>query len=93
MCAQDVPPFTLAQGDRARLFGLNVVGLKRARFEPSVVAALKSTWRILFTSGLPLRAAIEQVRAEHPGVPEVEELIEFIDSSQRGVCRAASGRA
>ena len=38
MCAQDVPPFTLAQGDRARLFGLNVTGLKRAGIDPSVVS-------------------------------------------------------
>jgi UDP-N-acetylglucosamine acyltransferase len=92
MCAQDVPPFTLAQGDRARLFGLNVVGLKRAGFSLEVVSALKGTWRVLFTSGLPLRAAIEAARAEHPDVAEVDELITFIDSSARGVCRAASGR-
>lgn len=92
MCSQDVPPFSLAQGDRARLFGLNVIGLKRAGFDADSVRALKSAWRTLFNSTLPQRAALAQVRDELGDVPEVAELVRFVEESQRGVCRAAGGR-
>jgi len=92
MCAQDIPPFTMAQGDRARLFGLNVTGLKRAGIDPLVVRALKGAWRILFVSGLPVRTAIEQVREEQGDVAEVAELVAFLESSKRGVCRAVGVR-
>lgn len=91
MCAQDVPPFTLAQGDRARLFGLNIVGLKRAGMTPGAVAALKAAWRTLFVSGLAIRAAMNKAREEHPDVPEVVELLTFLEGTSRGVCRAAIG--
>ncbi len=92
MCAQDVPPFSLAQGDRARLFGLNVIGLRRAGFDPDVITELKTAWRTLFGSGLPLRAAMVRVIEEH-GAAEVREIVDFLNYSQRGVIRAAGGGA
>lgn len=88
MAAQDVPPFTIAQGDRARLVGLNVVGLRRAGFSREVMSALKNAYRELFQSGMPLRIAAEQVRAFYNDVPEVIELVDFLESSQRGICRS-----
>jgi UDP-N-acetylglucosamine acyltransferase len=88
MCTQDVPPFTLAQGDRARLYGLNVVGLRRALFDPAVRRALQTAWRILFVSGLPRRAAEAKVGNQLGNVAEVRELLDFLKSSRRGVCRA-----
>lgn len=92
MAAQDVPPFTLAQGDRARLFGLNVIGMRRAGFDLAVVSALKNAWRTLFTSGLPVRHAMARARDEHGDVAQVAELVDFLATSERGVCRAAGGR-
>ncbi len=89
MAAQDVPPFTIAQGDRARLFGLNVVGLRRAGFSLAVIQALRSAYRELFQQGIPLRLAIEQVREVYAEVPEVQELVGFVAGSARGVCRSA----
>lgn len=91
MCAQDVPPFTLAQGDRARLFGVNVIGLKRAGFSLDTVNLLKNAWRTLFTQDLPTRAAISQARKAGSD-PTVEELVLFVESSARGVCRTAGRR-
>lgn len=88
MAALDVPPFTLAQGDRARLFGLNVVGLRRAGFSLPTIQALRSAYRELF-QGQPLRLALEQVREVYAEVPEVVELVSFIAGSPRGVCRSA----
>lgn len=89
ICAQDVPPFTIAQGDRAKLFGLNVVGLRRAEFESDWMRTLKVAWRTLFVSGLPMRVAYSRVRSESGGDERVLELVSFMEDSSRGVCRAA----
>ncbi len=90
MCTQDVPPFSLAQGDRAKLFGLNVIGLRRAGFDLDVVGELKAAWRTLFVSGIAQRAAMAAVIEAHADSAEVRELVDFLAYSQRGVCRAAS---
>lgn len=87
MCAQDVPPFSIAQGDRAKLFGLNIIGLRRAGFSLDAVTVLKEAWRTLFLEGLPKRVALSRAAAAHGEIPEVLELIEFLRSSERGVCR------
>jgi len=87
LVVQDVPPFMTVQGDRARLAGLNLEGLKRKGFGPDAISGLKKAYRILFRSDLPLPEAVSLVRAE-PGMPsEVEELIRFILSSERGITR------
>jgi UDP-N-acetylglucosamine acyltransferase len=87
MASLDVPPFCNATGDRARLRGLNLVGLKRRGFGTEQIRALKGAYRILFQSRLRARDAIDRARAELGSVPEVEYLLTFIESSQRGVCR------
>ena len=76
-----------AAGNRAKLFGLNAVGLKRHRFPEETVTALKHAYRILFRSHLILRKAIQKVEEEIPQLPEVKHLVEFLRSSKRGVCR------
>ncbi len=89
MVSQDVPPFTIAQGDRARIFGLNIVGLRRAGMASETVTALKAAYRELFHQGLPLRIALEDLRQSRGHVPAVLELVEFISGSTRGICRSA----
>jgi len=84
---QDIPPYTIAAGNRARLYGLNLVGLKRHKFSEETVAALKHAYRILFRSHLPLSKALGRVEKEVPAVPEVRHLVEFLKGSKRGVCR------
>jgi UDP-N-acetylglucosamine acyltransferase len=88
MCAQDVPPFTIAQGDRARLVGVNIIGLRRAGLGGDAIAALKEAWRHLFVGDLPRKMALAEVEATHGSIPEVAELLRFVQSSERGVCRA-----
>jgi UDP-N-acetylglucosamine acyltransferase len=85
--AQDVPPYTLASGSRAELFGLNVVGLRRHGFPTETISGLKKAYRILFRSSLKMQNAIERVRQEVPGTPEIENLIRFLQESHRGFCR------
>ena len=93
MCAQDVPPFALAQGDRARLHGVNIVGLRRGKVDVGAVAALKEVFRLLFLGDLPRRTAISRAAEGWGQIPEVEELLSFLRSSTRGICRAASAPA
>ncbi len=88
MVAQDVPPYTLAQGDRARLKGLNLVGLRRAGFAPEVIQALRRAFRLLFRSNLRRADAMARVEETLGGFLEVQQLLEFIRTSARGVCRA-----
>jgi UDP-N-acetylglucosamine acyltransferase len=90
MCSQDVPPFVLAQGDRARLFGLNTVGLHRIGLDPGAICALKAAYYILFRSGLPLGDAVSELRSKALPQPEVAELLDFVASSRRGVARASN---
>lgn len=85
--AQDLPPFTLCEGARAKTHGLNTIGLKRAGFTNETLEALKKAYRIIFRSTTPLRKAIAQAREEAPDLPEVAHFLEFIEASQRGVPR------
>jgi UDP-N-acetylglucosamine acyltransferase len=84
---QDVPPYMVASGNRARLYGLNNVGLKRHNFPEATLAALKQAYRIIFRSHLPLHKALDKAEKEAPRLAEVEHLIDFIRKSKRGVCR------
>jgi len=84
---KDIPPYIIAAGDRAKLHGLNSVGLKRHGFSPETLSSLKKAYRIIFRIGLTLNEAIERVRAEVEQVPEVNDLIQFIKSSERGITR------
>jgi len=84
---QDVPPYTMVQGDHARLMGLNLTGLERLGFAKETVAALKAVYKTVFKSELLRKDAIARARAEHGGVPEVARLLEFLETSKRGVVR------
>ena len=87
MVSKDVPPYCNATGDRAQLRGLNVEGLRRRKVRQETLEALRKAYRILFRSKLKAREAIAKVRQEISGCGEVEELVTFIEHSQRGVCR------
>jgi len=83
--AQDVPPYAMVAGDRARLVGVNTTGLERRGFTPETITALKSAFRTLFYGKLLRDEAIRQVLAEYGHSAEVRRLIEFITQSERGV--------
>ena len=81
--------FTIAQGDRARLFGLNIIGLRRGGFDDDMMTGLREAYRELFGKGVPLRIALERVRETLGSQEEVAEMVRFIEHSRRGICRAA----
>jgi UDP-N-acetylglucosamine acyltransferase len=84
---KDVPPFVMASGNFAKLFGLNRIGLKRRGFSDETIAALKEAYRIVFRSSMLLAAAIRKVEEEVEDLPEVRQFLEFIRKSERGICR------
>ncbi len=84
---KDVPPFVIAAGDRAKLGGLNIVGLKRSGATRETLSSLKKAYRIVFRIGLTLNEAVERLKAEVEPLPEVANFIEFIQSSSRGITR------
>ncbi len=87
MVSLDVPPFCVAAGDRARLHGLNVIGLQRRGFDKATISDLRGAYRILFQSSLKLREAIARLRERYPDSARVEQLARFVETSERGVCR------
>jgi len=84
---KDIPPFTLANGNPASLWGLNVVGLRRAGFPPRTRRYLSKAYKILFRSGLNTSQALKKIENELEGIPEIEYLCNFIRSSKRGICK------
>lgn len=87
MVSKDVPPYCNATGDRAKLHGLNLEGLKRRGFDKTVIALLRKAYRIVFQSALRTEDALKKIREELPAIPEIEKFASFIAQSGRGVCR------
>lgn len=87
MVSKDITPYCNATGDRVRLRGLNLEGLRRRGFSRDRIDALKKAYRIIFQSGLRTKEALQKARTEIPQTREVGHMIRFIESSERGVCR------
>jgi UDP-N-acetylglucosamine acyltransferase len=83
----DIPPFTRASDNPAKLYGLNTIGLERAGFSTEEIGRLRKAYRILFQSGELLQDAIQKVRDELEKDPNVEDLLTFLETSERGFCR------
>jgi len=89
MVGMDVLPYMIATpGKRdAKLRGLNQIGLKRRGFSEETINNLKKAYRTLFMAGLKLPDAIDRIRIEIAGCPEIDYLLAFIENSKRGICR------
>ncbi len=85
---QDVPPFTIADGHPARVYGINVVGLDRAGFSKEEKMALRKAFKVLFRSGATLKTAQAEIEKQNLSSPSINTLLEFLNKSGgRGVCR------
>ena len=87
MVTQDVPPYVIAQGDRAEVVGINSVGLARAQFDEHQIGRVKSAFKILYRNKLGLREAVARVRAEHGGHAEIDHMVAFLEGTERGIAR------
>jgi UDP-N-acetylglucosamine acyltransferase len=83
---KDVPPYFLYAGLYAIPMGLNLVGLRRAGFEPAQIRALKTAYKLLYKSGLKLEDALTRIETEVP-TEEARHLVTFIRASKRGISR------
>lgn len=82
---KDAPPFAVIQGNHAKCYGLNRVGMRRRGYAKEVIENLNHAYRLLLSSKLNTTQALERIRDEVSGCEEVNLLVEFIESSKRGV--------
>jgi len=85
--AQDIPPYMVASGPRAKLYGLNSIGLKRHGFSASTINNLKKAYKILFREKRALKEALKKIQDSLPATDEITYLIQFIKKNRRGICR------
>ena len=83
----DVPPFCTVAGNRAKLYGLNRVGLERAGFGREEIGNINRAYRIIFRSGKTLKEALKEVEEGLGQDRHVRYLVDFIKASQRGITR------
>lgn len=85
----DVPPYMLVVGgDEVKVYGPNLIGLKRNNFPEATIQAIKKCYRIFSRSGLTVKEAVERTRKEVDPLPEVDKFIDFaLSSAKRGVYR------
>jgi UDP-N-acetylglucosamine acyltransferase len=84
---KDALPFALTVGNHAKCYGLNKVGVRRRGYSRETIDALHHAFHLLLAAKLNTSQAVERIRAEIAGVAEVDELVSFIESSQRGVVK------
>jgi len=85
---RDVIPYGQVVGDRARLVGLNIVGLQRRGFTREQIQALRTAYQMLFGESGTLAERVDEVARQYPDVEPVRDIVEFIRAdSQRGLCR------
>ncbi len=84
---QDVPPYMLVEGNPAAVHGINSIKLQRLNVAAETQSMVKKVFRILYRDGLSTRQALEKIRSEVPMTPEVESIVKFIESSERGILK------
>lgn len=85
---QDIPPFSTCDGHPARVYGLNLVGLKRKGISHDAIKHIDRAFKLIFNSGLTPKHALERVEKEIPKTEEISYLIDFIKNSERGLVRS-----
>jgi UDP-N-acetylglucosamine acyltransferase len=87
MVAQDIAPYLIAQGDRAKAVGINLVGLKRRNFSDETLRDIKQAYKLMFRSNLRQEEALARITAEVSEAAEIQAFVNFIRASERGVAR------
>ncbi len=84
---QDVPPFMIADGNPAEIRGVNVIAMERHGYSPESIKAIKEAYRLIYRSNYNTRQALDAIQRELPATAEVTQLVEFIETSERGIIR------
>ena len=86
--SQDIPPYIIAGRDPIVYAGINIIGLRRRGFSNELIQNIHDAYRIIYQSGLNRSEALKQVEQEIPMSKEIEYILEFIRTSQRGIIKA-----
>jgi UDP-N-acetylglucosamine acyltransferase len=84
---QDVVPFMIAGDEPLKIYGLNQIGLERSQFSKETIETLKKAHKVIFRQNLTLKEAIQALSTDFPPLDEIKWLIEFLNSSTRGIVR------
>jgi len=84
---KDALPFALTVGNHAKCYGLNKVGMRRRGYSRETIEALHHAFHLLLSSKLNTTQAVQRIREDIKNIPEVDELISFVESSKRGVVK------
>jgi len=84
---KDALPYARTDGAEAKCYGANTIGLRRKGFTNEAIRDIQRAFRLLLASKLNTSQALEKIRAELAGSPEVDYLVGFIESSERGVTK------
>lgn len=88
MMGQDIVPYAIVQGDRAKVVGLNLIGLKRRGFSSEALSNIKKMYKLVFRSNLKLEEAVAQIEEQFDtSAPEVVTYLDFLKKSERGLAR------
>jgi UDP-N-acetylglucosamine acyltransferase len=85
---QDIPPFSTCDGHPARVYGLNLLGLRRNNINKDSIQQLNHVFKILFNEGYALKHSLERIEKELQINREVSHLLDFIKNSQRGIAHS-----
>lgn len=84
---QDIPPYITASGEPLRFAGINSIGLRRRGFDSATVMNIKRAYKVIYRSNLNRSQALERIRQEFELTPEIQHIISFIETSERGIIR------
>ena len=84
---KDAPPFAIIQGNHAKCYGLNRVGMKRRGYSKETIEKLHRAYHLLLSAKLNTSQALEKIKNEITGCPEVDRLVEFYETTKRGVVK------
>jgi len=85
---QDIPPFSTCDGHPARIYGLNLIGLRRKGICHDSIKKIDQAFKLIFNSGLSVKHALERVEKEIEKTEEIKYLVNFVKSSERGLTRS-----
>ena len=84
--SKDIPPYVIIGREPASYYGINIVGLRRRGFDKETIDLIHNAYRLLYSKGI-LAEGIEEIRKNLPETPEIKYIIDFVNSSQRGILR------
>lgn len=84
--SQDIPPYIIAGKEPIRYAGVNLIGLRRHGFSNELISLIHEAYRLLYSKGV-LKEGIEAIKSQLQITPEIQYIIDFVESSQRGIIR------